>query len=1367
MLPKVATNLLHSTVTRGAAAAVQNQANLRNVLQLHPNNNGASASGAGAGTGLVAASASSSSVSANGTMANAHGGSHGHGGSKNKPGSRFYTGYNSAARAVTQANALTSQDGPAPADEEDMHPAARRAMLKKSVAPTKRTRLRSSSVNSLLPRDKGKKKREDALTIGEKPSVLKVVQLQGALAARPRQLLSSSSPRPPHRPSRRPLRISRYRHRPLLLHLSRWKSPNSHQLAYGQGRLPPSPPLLDFAATRRRPRFPSIRHLSSTPLKSPYPASPQLSDPSQLDLPQARLHDEVSERSATPESPIGWLIRSFRAAMPEGVRREAQALIDLPAEASEKLNVADYNCLLWKVSLCSANRTSPLNLPLGALQRHALALLSTLLESFESLPEKDRKGFEAIKEENNFPSAMRLFEAVVSVGGNSKLNFMTYKRLLASAAIHGNVNAALHILSYLEQRDQLPDPHIFRNLMCAFKNSGDYKGAELVFNKYRRQGGEGRAADCWEEMMDIYFRKGEPEKAVETLETMLKAAEEGEASTIPSPITKTYTAVINGFINAGDVTTALSWFNRLLQQTDAPAEDSQASLPNGHPTKPNRTAWMIMIDALVKEKRVDELNALFKALLNDGERIPNHTNRSGALTLRELYKTVLEANLESVQTVERDVALQRLGFVNEHFLKTGRAWDHFQHQAAFGFLRSDFAEKFVYGQLEVMDKDNTLAQYDAVGVTQSLQNFVLGVMERICNRTAKTQTPWSFVTAMNLARLASERLGLRIPPAQAGWLLHNYSKDKQAGLVDGAALPIDAWRVLLSSALYLEREPLPADVVPKYAFQGLPSFLEDMAAANARMTVVEHVSLGRDVDWCKEYFGRLGPAYLATYEEVVAVRYNQLKEQLDAAAPSPIDRIDMVSPPPTARVFRNSLSTSAPVSTQIDNLLKSYPAHHHRPRGAGACGRLNQLDRVQEIYGVAQAYLASAKGKIYEGKRGVWWVQIEDNMIVALAQAGDVEAAHVHRLRILEFSARLWTFVQPQPRRLRRVDPQRQGHHRTTPPTRSCSGPRLFKAACTPTSTSITTSSPKLARARKADQALELFKQMRECGVKPSSITYGAMIGACARVGDTVSAEALFQEMSEQRNFKPRVPPFNTMMQMYTATKPNRERALWFYEEMVRQGVHPTCPHLQDIYGSIEPVDIGAMESVWEQLTSDSSVQINGTHFRDVDRAIATFDSIPELTVSPGTLSPTRPSSTPSSRTSAPELIRSFMERMVEDSVHMTAYVANFLIKGYANSGDVEQARTIFESMLDPPTGVAAPNNHAPHEPATAPTVGVMEPVYREPSTWEAMIRAELGVGNRDRAQSLLDRLRSRQYPEAVFNRISGVMVDHSIPPLP
>jgi len=128
------------------------------------------------------------------------------------------------------------------------------------------------------------------------------------------------------------------------------------------------------------------------------------------------------------------------------------------------------------------------------------------------------------------------------------------------------------------------------------------------------------------------------------------------------------------------------------------------------------------------------------------------------------------------------------------------------------------------------------------------------------------------------------------------------------------------------------------------------------------------------------------------------------------------------------------------------------------------------------------------------------------------------------------------------------------------------------------------------------------------------------------------------------------------------------------------------------------------------------------------------------------------------------DLLPRYIDRMVDAGVHMTAYIANLLIKGYANVGEMDKAREIFESLANPPTGVAAPNNRAPHSPKAGTDVPVMAPVYREPSTWEVMVRAELGAGNRDAAIALLHRLQERHYPEAVYSRISGILTDFSVP---
>jgi pentatricopeptide repeat protein len=80
------------------------------------------------------------------------------------------------------------------------------------------------------------------------------------------------------------------------------------------------------------------------------------------------------------------------------------------------------------------------------------------------------------------------------------------------------------------------------------------------------------------------------------------------------------------------------------------------------------------------------------------------------------------------------------------------------------------------------------------------------------------------------------------------------------------------------------------------------------------------------------------------------------------------------------------------------------------------------------------------------------------------------------------------------------------------------------------------------------------------------------------------------------------------------------------------------------------------------------------------------------------------------------DLVSQYLERMRESSVHMTAYIANVLIKGYTSIGQMDEARAIFDSLVDPPIGVAAPHNHVTPSDSYAPAVPPDAPVYREVS---------------------------------------------------
>ena len=164
------------------------------------------------------------------------------------------------------------------------------------------------------------------------------------------------------------------------------------------------------------------------------------------------------------------------------------------------------------------------------------------------------------------------------------------------------------------------------------------------------------------------------------------------------------------------------------------------------------------------------------------------------------------------------------------------------------------------------------------------------------------------------------------------------------------------------------------------------------------------------------------------------------------------------------------------------------------------------------------------------------------------------------------------------------------------------------------------------------------------------------------------------------------------------------------------------------------------MEKVFQDLERDKYVQIQGSHWaavinawgcvkKDLDKAIAAFESISghPSTCRSSTLLPDAVTFEALINVFVAhrraDLIPQYIERLKLLGVHMTAYIANCLIKGYAAVGDLEQSRLIFESLLDPPVGVAAPNNHAPHHPSSS-AVPATAPVYRE-------VRSHLTISSR------------------------------------
>lgn len=284
----------------------------------------------------------------------------------------------------------------------------------------------------------------------------------------------------------------------------------------------------------------------------------------------------------------------------------------------------------------------------------------------------------------------------------------------------------------------------------------------------------------------------------------------------------------------------------------------------------------------------------------------------------------------------------------------------------------------------------------------------------------------------------------------------------------------------------------------------------------------------------------------------------------------------------------------------------------------------------------------------------------------------------------------------------------------------------------------------KLGKARRIDDCLQYFAEMRANNVRPTSVTYGTIVNALCRVSDERFAEEMFEEMESMPNYKPRPAPYNSMIQYFLNTKRDRSKVLAYYERMLSRNIKPTMHTyklLIDAHASLEPVDMAAAEKVLETVKASgqepeavhyaSLIHAKGCVMRDMEAAHNVFKSAvsnSKVRVQPCLYQALLESMVANHQVAQTEAI---VEDMAKRRVEMTAYIANTLIHGWAAEGNVEKARTVYNS------------------------VGIEK---REPSTYEAMTRAFLAADDHASASRTVQEMLSRGYPSAVAHKIADLV---------
>jgi pentatricopeptide repeat protein len=280
----------------------------------------------------------------------------------------------------------------------------------------------------------------------------------------------------------------------------------------------------------------------------------------------------------------------------------------------------------------------------------------------------------------------------------------------------------------------------------------------------------------------------------------------------------------------------------------------------------------------------------------------------------------------------------------------------------------------------------------------------------------------------------------------------------------------------------------------------------------------------------------------------------------------------------------------------------------------------------------------------------------------------------------------------------------------------------------------------KLGKARRIDDCLFYFGEMRRLGIRPTSVTYGTIVNALCRVSDEKFAEELFEEMESMPNYKARPAPYNSLMQFFLTTKRDKSKVLAYYERMKSKNIQPTnhtYKLLVDTHATLEPINMAAAEAVLDVIRStgqspdpvhySSLIHAKGCALHDMDGARAVFDSViadPSIRPQPCLYQALFEAMVANHRVADTEsVLRDMSARRVE----MTPYIANTLIHGWANEKNIDKSKAIFASVSRD---------------------------KREPSTYEAMTRAYLAVEDRVSAQGVAQEMLGRGYPSAVSNKI-------------
>lgn len=924
-----------------------------------------------------------------------------------------------------------------------------------------------------------------------------------------------------------------------------------------------------------------------------------------------------------------------------------------------------------------------------------------------------------LTEDNSLAIAVKLFNTATARHTDLVFPLDMYRHIIIACAKEGHVEDMIRIYGHMETQKLTPHAAIFPHMIDAFASSGDLKSAVECYNEYR---------------------------------ALAVSDDDGVFSIVQRLDGQVYAAVIRAYLSCDKEDGAQRFLGRVRSSFDEVSEEKDArqgamesiiiehafvqhSLRSGDHAKAlekakaelqgdalNQAMTMICT-AAADAGNLTTASEAYNSLPTEADARQGPAIAMLALHVRQgdlsaaqpfwlMLATVGQATPEMVQpTAMYSVALLKSGRVEEALVEARNMFARIRSASPQNQLR---AREQVNEALDLIGR--VLMQTTAVIPPSAAIGLLWSMVENGGLVFPVAEHAIASLGPMGIAQLSTRDLTLALQ-VQAGILANNRTMPFDAShpmrfahMLDIAltsALPMDAFTTRLVDQAVGKLIDSRPDVVARWqnhmVLASSPSsFVSDPRTSVSESTPMSRASSEDSFDPYAYATDFRGSALIADELENTSRRpETHLNEALNR--------------------FRNMRRTGR------------HPRYITYAKLITAAAKCNRMDLVQDVFRTARRDVPLLPN-YHIVKYG--WVSILDAMVAACLTLGDRNQASRYHKELLDIGAApsantFGLYITTLKESTKTFDEATEAL-------------KIFHRAVAegvePTSFLYNALIGKLGKARRIDDCLSYFAEMRANNVRPTSVTYGTVVNALCRVSDERFAEEMFEEMESMPNYKPRPAPYNSMIQYFLNTKRDRSKVLAYYERMKSRKIEPTMHTyklLIDAYASLEPVDMNAAEGVLQTVKATgqhpeavhyaSLIHAKGCAQHDMDAALKIFESVianGKVRLQPCLYQALFEAMVANRRVSETD---KFVDDMVSRKVAMTPYIANTLIHGWAAEGNIAKAKAIYDG------------------------IGIEK---REPSTYEAMTRAFLASQERENASCTVQEMLSRGYPPAVAGKV-------------